>query len=175
MTTTQWMFEYYSLRKKEKEDVDLVVDVMKSFRKMLVNVLGLDLMKDSGNKDENTFMPLSLMVGRREVVDSIIDKIKKEEQIAAALNDKDFDSLSKNMAEDTGDMEPIITIPSEADIIEMNKKERERQLKTLNIKLVDSIPDAPHINTNQKQSSIDYNKTEEPSKKSIKMRFDDNG
>jgi len=167
MTTTQWLFEYYALQKKGKEDIDLVIETLKAARKMLVNVLGLDLLNDVDGKNDEAFMPLVMMAGRRGVVESILDKIKKNEELSTAINDENFDAVSKAMA--VGDMEPIISLPTPDELVEINKREREKELRSLGIKLVDTIPDGPHININQKQPSIDYQK------KPIKMRFDDNG
>jgi len=178
MTKAQWLWEYQALQKKEEERTNFAIDSLKAIEKMLVQLLGLDLLKE---KDEDTIIPLSMLTGRREVVETMIEKIKQTSDAQQALDDEQFDAVSEAFArgeivDDVGDMDPIIEKSMEVD--------RQKQLKLLGVKMVDGSPNAPHFSLNMeelrekvnevKTSRLEHEKqVEEITKKSIKMTFDD--
>lgn len=157
MTTTQWLFEYHILQEKEKQESELTVATIKTCRKVLANLLGLDLMQDD---DEDVYMPLIMMVARREVIESILEKFEKDKLTSEALDDDNFEQLSNAMANDElGDMEPIMP-----DLEKIEKADLERKMRAVGIKFVDKLPDVPHITLNKKK---------EKPKASIKFKDND--
>ena len=74
MTRAQWLWEFQALQKKEEEHTNLAIDSLKAIEKMLIKLLGLDLLKGEDDEDD-TIIPLSMLTGRREVVETMIEKI----------------------------------------------------------------------------------------------------
>lgn len=95
MTEAQWLFEYYAARKKEEADVNHAVELHKAKRSMLVDLLGLNLIK---RPDGEVVVPLSVMCGQPEVMSHIFDEQRMEEGVTTALNDPEFDEWSERMA-----------------------------------------------------------------------------
>ena len=152
MTEVQWLWEYDSLMRKDEEDKDTIVDSIRAFKRVLINILGLNLMNDDTAIDpdarEDNFMPLAMFVGRPDIIEAIIENANKQEQISKAIADDEFENLSAAFAEDTiddiGDMEPIFNIPDSVDVL---KLQQEQDLRDSGVKIVDSMPSRkmPHI------------------------------
>lgn len=146
MTATQWIWEYEGLIEKENRDRDQLIEVLKTSRKILVQLLGLDLLVDQDvlEKDQDAFIPYMIMAGRREVAKAILDKLDEEKTSKQAIEDEEFEKLSSAIArgENLGDMEPILdpTIPEE-----VTKKIHEDELKRAGVKITDHESKAIHI------------------------------
>jgi hypothetical protein len=150
MTSAQWLFEYLALREKEKDQNELTVQILKAVRHMLVSVLGLNLLKKDGDNEDESFIPLSLIAGRREAVDYIMENLQREESAQAAIEDEEFEKLSSAIAsgEDLGDMSPLFDVDET-----VNKKlntwltpDRELELQRLGVKIIDEqINEVGHV------------------------------
>lgn len=148
MTQAQWLFEYVSLKDKEKEDFEFVQMSFKALKRMLVNLLGLNLMNSKEDTEkmtetelENVFVPLAVMAGRREVVEHILKKFKDEEQPEIKPDDE-FEKLSQAIArgDDLGDMAPIIDIDEKTDekLKSYFNPGKEAQYQRLGIKIIEN-------------------------------------
>lgn len=123
MTAMQWFFEYYALRRKEREQNQLLQGLVMAGRKLAVKLLGLDLQSYvEGAPESDDFIPLSLLVGQPEVLRAVMEQAEEEADGYAAGNDDDFDAMSKQLMEassgmkaDDGDMIPIISEPLNLD------------------------------------------------------------
>lgn len=160
MTTAQWLFEYYALIEKEKTNTDQTIEILKTLRKVLIEVLGLDLLSNEDNPE--SIVPFSMLAGRREIIDSIIEKIESKKRIDDALNDDAFEAMSRAMASgDIGDMDPIL---EPVDMKELKIKNIQKELSNIGVEIVDTpLPITSHVNAKK-----DPNKT-------LKITFDDNG
>lgn len=156
MTSTQWLFEYFSLKEKERDEFELVESTFKAFRRMLVGLLGLDLLKNKDEIEENkeSFIPMSLLAGRREVVETIL-KQWKDEETTEYIEDEEFEKMSQAIArgDDLGDMSPIID-PSgeEADALKQwFTPGRMEELKRMGVKITHhDEPDTTPVPTSGK-------------------------
>jgi hypothetical protein len=155
MTYAQWLWEYEALKQKEKEEVETSLELMKLFRITIIKLLGLDLLADQNEKDETdddlgpVYVPLALMVSRREVVDVIMKKMEADSAIQKSLADDAFEAMSAAMArgELVGDMEPVIseTAAQEDTVKELLYRE---ELASVGVKMVESTANVPHIQLN---------------------------
>jgi len=149
MTSAQWLFEYESLRERESEQTELVIQTLKSLKHILVSVLGLNLMngvikkKDQGEEQEDkldeVFVPLSLLAGRREVVELMLEKMQSDEVAHDAINDEEFEKMSAAIAkgEDLGDMSPMFDVDEKLNetLTTWFTPVRENELQRLGIKI----------------------------------------
>lgn len=120
MTTTQWIFEYLALRKKEKEHFQLM---FKAAKHLLVGVFGLNGLRPEDDKgipkshDEMTddereaFLPLVAWVGRPEMLKAVKDQIDKEIEFTTIRVDETYEKLIEQIDAADGDMEPILGLP----------------------------------------------------------------
>ena len=149
MTRTQWLWEFEALKQKEELEQKKTETLIKVFKAIMIKLLGLDVMSDKlANLDKDiekqldNYIPLSLLAGRREIVNTVMDKMQKEEDAIKALDDKNFEQMSAAIA--MGDMEPILdevqTISPEK-MLELRREELERA----GVKLVTESKPAPHI------------------------------
>lgn len=93
MTDAQWIFEAYSLREVDKEKTHM----FEAARDMLMSLLGLNLFRRPGDA-EDSYMPLSLICGNPHVLKSLFEEKESGGRVAEALEDKDFDEWSEQMA-----------------------------------------------------------------------------
>ena len=188
MTEAQWLLEYHALAKRDEEEAKRTVEIFKGLERLLVQIFGLDLLKDNLEEEEGTdrpsYLPLSMLLGRREVVEAMIEKIKANQVAQQAITDDEFEAMSAAFAsgeiDDIGDMDPII----EEKIEEISEIDRKNYLESLGVKLVDKIPDAPHLKLDVEQVREKIREVtterleaeasiEEVTKKPVKMTFDD--
>lgn len=169
MSTAQWLFEYLALREKEREDFELVQLFFKTFRKMLISVLGLNLLNkedDESNTEDNeyeSFIPLSLMTGRREIIETILKRFEDEVD-AGFQEDEDFERVSAAMAkgEDLGDMAPMFEVDDDIN----NKLNtwftpgKVHELQKLGVKVTDS-PRKPAVHIDTDIEEINRKRTEQ--------------
>ncbi len=169
MNDSQWLWEYFALKEKEKQQTDTTIEIVSMARRILISLLGLDLMKSDPVPGEekveteksDSFMPLSLMTGRREVVEMIVKSFDQQEKIKKALEDENFEQISQSMAAgNTTDMDPIL---EQIDTNAILKKDFEEQMRRVGVKIVDQTHDVPHVDVKFKN------------KAGLKIKFDDNG
>jgi len=95
MNETQWYFELESLRLREEERLKEIKEILDIFRAALMNMLGLDLMpfrNDDGTLrrgDFDNFTPLSVIVGRREWLKELGEKMEEfiaQEDVRAEMD-----------------------------------------------------------------------------------------
>jgi len=183
MTRAQWLWEFQAIQKKEEDDANVVIESLKAIEKMLVHLLGLNLLQDDDDENES-IIPLSLFTGRREIIEAIMEKIGKDVVAKEAISDDQFNDLSAAFArgevEDLGDMDPII----EEQIAEVAEQDRQKHLASIGVKVVDEIPDAPHFKLDidrmqERIREVTTSRTEsekhieEVVKKPVTMTFDD--
>lgn len=113
MTGTSWLFEYYGLKNKDKEFVELSKIYIKIFRQSLIDFLGLNIpptveKSEDGKseilkrKEEGEFMPLIFAIARAGYLDEVfkqLDELKLQEEIDKDLEvgDSDLDRLLEDM------------------------------------------------------------------------------
>jgi hypothetical protein len=146
MTYAQWLWEYEAARKKEEEDINNTMEVLKLLKITLIRLLGLDLLVDKLDEEVpgTSYTPMSLMVSRREVVDTIFKKLEEEAVIQKTMNNDEFEQLSAAIArgENVGDMDPIVSDIQQDTVKELLRKE---ELEAIGIKVVDEPISASHI------------------------------
>jgi len=99
MNDTQWLFEYQGLLKKEQRETERAVQIMKQSRRVLAHLLGLDLVQQAGvPPEEQPIVPLSLMCGRPEVLEKVLEEAQVEAGAQAALQDDEYERWSAMMA-----------------------------------------------------------------------------
>jgi hypothetical protein len=158
MTDAQWLWEYEALREKERDQIDNVMEVFKLARRGLVKILGLDLIQqlwneesETGDYDEDAFIPMSLLVSRREIIEHFMKEMENKKGIKQAMEDDDFEKLSQAMASgeinDVADMEPVISNEQINAALAWNGPLNQKQLEILGIKVIDKedLGDTAHI------------------------------
>lgn len=100
MNDTQWAFEYNAILKREQQYMDIMPGLMKVIRQMIVDILGLDIGKVV--KDDFEYVvPLTALTGTPELISAMLDRAKQEAGTQDAVDDDDFDTLSKTLMEQT--------------------------------------------------------------------------
>jgi hypothetical protein len=187
MTSAQWLFEYMSLREKEKEQTDTLIQTLRVLKHMLITILGLNLgqKKKDGDEekkdeDEEGFIPLSLVAGRREVVEHLLEQMQSEEVAQVAIDDNEFEKMSAAIAhgEDLGDMSPLFEVDED-----LNKTlntwftpGREQELQRLGVKIFEEKEDdvnhvsvdAEEINKKRIKKAIETRQAGEQVKEQIR-------
>jgi len=126
MTTAQWMMEYHALRAREEAQVNMVTAVFKgavrALRSLFISVLGLhytpkpvegEEVSEAARDDDGiaipTYMPLSYIVGRPEMLEVLRKNYQDAEGAEQALADTTFDQFSARLAAgDMSDLEPVL-------------------------------------------------------------------
>jgi hypothetical protein len=108
MNDQQWLFEAYALRKADERDMHLRMESMKWQRNLLVNLLGLNLVKEAGG-DGDEYIPLAVLCGQPDVMKYVFEEREREEKAGDALNDPDFDEWSEKLARG----EDLLPMPEE--------------------------------------------------------------
>jgi len=148
MTRAQWLWEYESLAQKEQESAENIVEILKIVKSQVVSLLGLSLMFDEETlkKDPDLFMPWVVMGGRREIVQSLIEKFQSSQAGKDAINDPEFEKLSAAIARgDIGDMDPILDM-SQLDLNKVKQQAQVEDLQKAGVRIVDRKPgSAVHI------------------------------
>lgn len=124
MSRAQWVFEYISLKRHERDQIDVNAKILKY---VLVSVLGLNAIRpeddhnipkkwDEMTADEKeAFLPLVAWVGRPELLQVVKKQKETELGIEKALNDLAYEDLVARIDAADGDMEPILGIPKQGD------------------------------------------------------------
>ena len=189
MTRAQWLFEYESLREKELFDAKQTVETLELFKTLLIHILGLNLLRDEDDENSPEFTPLSLISGRREIIQMILDKLEGKQSIKQAVEDPEFEKMSQAIA--SGDMEPIMDPDIDGMLHNMNQQYKEEQLKAAGVKITTGKKVAgPHISFDadkMKERARDINQQLAQAKKDVSeqltkekklgysVSFDDNG
>lgn len=123
MSRAQWVFEYVSLKKHERDQIDTNAKILKY---TLVSVLGLNAIRpedehnipkkweEMSQDEKEAFLPLVAWVGRPELLQVVKKQKETEIGIEQALNDLEYEELVARIDEAGGDMEPILGIPKSA-------------------------------------------------------------
>jgi len=100
MNSTRWLFEYESARFEEENKYEDYRFFMKALKKTLLHIYGLDIVPVEGDDgllrrtDDDEFIPLSLIVGRREWVKDVGEKFQEfQAQEEAKIKPVEIDSL----------------------------------------------------------------------------------
>lgn len=114
---TQWLFEYYALLRRDRQYMDLTHEYIKTLRKMVIDVLGLDVGKLVDKPDFEFVVPLTMLTGTPELISEVLKHAQNEAAAEDATADDDFDALSEYLMErtkpdavpfDDGDMLPFV-------------------------------------------------------------------
>lgn len=119
MNEAQWLFEYYALRKREEDEgnffITLVRGIVTNLREMLIGLLGLNVIKRWVLKpgetapDVTPFVPLSFLVSKPEMLKHYIDEGEKDDTVVPPEQDAAFEAWSAKLARgDVADMDPIL-------------------------------------------------------------------
>jgi hypothetical protein len=115
MTTAQWLFEYQTLKDAEKERYDMITLLfrsgIKAFRETLISTLGLNPTNEPPDEDDGTpFVPLSLMVGRPEIMHELLQEADRNSVPQAKDHDEQYEAIAQKLASgDFADLHPIFT------------------------------------------------------------------
>lgn len=146
----QWIWEYLAIQKRELTEHELQV---KTMRRVMVHVLGLDLaapLDDQGKpkpretwtQDEHdSFVPAVFLMGNHHLAAKYFKRFQESQpdnNATGVTDDAAYDELVRKMAEEDGDMVPIIDDPLAN--VDLNQVVREKEAAALGIKLVDSPP-----------------------------------
>ena len=120
MTDAQWLFEAYALRKRERQETEQKIEFLRLQRQILVNMLGLDLVKQAGGTGEE-IIPLSILCGTPEVMQQVLAERDNEDRATDALNDPEFDKFSEALATGNMDELDLWPMPDEDQVIQLSK------------------------------------------------------
>lgn len=120
MTTTQWLFEYLALKRKERETFELSFKALKA---ILISVMGLNAVRpeddkgapksyDSMTEDEReAFLPLIAWVGRPELLKMVKEQMETEANINQTEDTDDtYNKLIEQIDAADGDMTAVLPI-----------------------------------------------------------------
>ena len=116
--------------------------------------------------DDKSYVPLSIMTARREVAQTIAEKIKQAEVIKqtdnTAMSDNEFEKFSAAIAR--GDIEPLTDSDTE-NLTKLQSKLYKQELERIGIEIVDDRDSnsIPHVNIDQKTKRSN----------TMKLEFDD--
>lgn len=115
MTDAQWLFEFYSLRKREERKSEETVELLKGLRQMVVDLLGLNVGRlVSEDEDFEFTVPHGILTAHPEVLNFLVEEATKKSKEKSAAEDDDFEAFSQQLMNatrpdaDPGDMAPII-------------------------------------------------------------------
>lgn len=146
MNEAQWLFEYYALRKREEEEtnffVTLVRGIITNLREMLIGLLGLNVIKQWTLKpgetapDVTPFVPLSFLVARQDVLKHYIDEGARDDTPVPPEQDAAFEAWSAKLARgDIADMDPIlIGTPDDDKNVYWRSEAAQQALKAMGIR-----------------------------------------
>lgn len=108
MTLAQWMFEYEALQAKERDEVEVRVAVetrvLRAQRDMFITLLGLNLLPEreeekakAGDDYVPDILPLSVLVGRPQMIRDLLDGLERAQSETAAAQDANFEAFSANL------------------------------------------------------------------------------
>ena len=155
MTGAQWIWEYEALAKKEQEAAENNIEMFKMVKNQIIGLLGLSLMFDEKTLEKNPdlFMPWVIMGGRREIVQTLMEKFQASQAGKDAIDDPEFEKLSAAIARgDIGDMDPILDM-SQLDLEKVKKQAQREDLQKAGVKIVDRKPaeNAVHISFDREE------------------------
>jgi len=147
MTRAQWVMEYIGLQERETALAETVGTVytnsFRGLRDLLIMLLGLKFKVSPEDADPDAFpefTPMSLLVGRPEVMKTLIEKEEKEEAAKEATEDEKFDEWSKKLAAgDYSDMDPVVSenlVNPDPNAL-WNSQEMQQSLRALGIKVTE--------------------------------------
>ena len=115
---TQWVLELEGLKKREQETFEAYAT---TFKKILVSVLGLNLIRPADEKgvpkaendmtqeEKDAFLPMVAWCGRDDILKSVADQIKTQVGIEEAKNpDSEYEKMVEAIDAAGGDMEPLL-------------------------------------------------------------------
>jgi hypothetical protein len=147
MTRAQWVMEYIGLQNRESDLSDTIGAIYKNsfrgLRDLFIMLLGLKFKNAPIDADPDAFpefTPMSLLVGRPDVIKLFMEKEEKEEAAEVATTDEQFDEWSKKLAAgDYSDMDPIVTdsMLNPDPNARWHSEEMQQSLRALGIKIVD--------------------------------------
>lgn len=151
MRPAQWLFEYAALRDRENDQHELITAVVKQAKRLLVSMLGLDLAAQmvggedttqlTGEDDDAPIVPLALLTGNPEMINHIMETLKKEKSESTDIADAEFDALSAKLAKgDIGDLDPIIFGPVDESVFKnayVRSDEYKQAMTALGVKIRD--------------------------------------
>lgn len=122
MTSTQWMFEFHALKKKEEDQYKLQFE---TFRAILVSVLGLDLIRPKGEnglpksheemtpEEKSAFIPLVAWCARPDMLKPVAEQAELDMAMDKVNSpDDDYEKMVQAIDAADGDMDPIIGLPT---------------------------------------------------------------
>lgn len=117
MTEAQWLFEYYALKQREKEQLELYQHT----RKMIVSMLGLDMFRPEGEDPDGPIYPLAMLCGNPEVLSKLQEESGHEAKALSAVEDPDFDAWSEQMAQGMFDTDLLPAEEADEPLINFSK------------------------------------------------------
>ena len=103
MNDTQWYFEFESYAQSQDSRYEEYKVVMEAWKRMLISLLGLNLMPVEEEEDgrlrmptEDEIMPLSLIMGREEVVAAIskkLDEYRDQSEVDNQMASEDYEPI----------------------------------------------------------------------------------
>lgn len=164
MNYSQWYYEFFALQVEEErrmeEQKELIKANAKILRETLIGVLGLRFrmaLEEDAPKTPidpadviESFIPLSFLLADGERINMAKDTAAADRAIEVAIKDTVFDERAARLAEDEGDMIPILELTPEQ-LKERRKKWAQQdylaQARQLGIVLREEpqVETAPHV------------------------------
>jgi hypothetical protein len=164
MTPAMWLFEYHSLMKREREQVELQLKMLKE---TLVNVMGLNALRpvdsngaakswdDMTDDEKSGYLPLVAWVGSPVMLKQVADQNKAMLGLDGGLADTtqptpvgSYEDMVALIDENPDAIEEILGI----DPAKMQKRANEikvqlqqEQLKSLNVRDISEMDDIPEM------------------------------
>ena len=137
MSYEDWLFEYEGLRMREEQADTKMTEVyrmaFRDFTRTLVALLGIELKKTAPDEPVS-FVPLSLLVGRPEIMKEF-RKLQTSEE--AALDEQANAASDFVMNTDFGDMEPMFDFSKYDELEkEIDDQRHQRLLRAMGVEIV---------------------------------------
>lgn len=148
MNETKWVFELESMKAADEDRFEEIKDIFEAFRRSLISILGLNVMPTTDQETgilsppaADEFIPMSLVVGRREWVMSLSEKL--DEMMSQNKHASDINSPPSGMINTLEELEELERMEAEdGDVQFVNNKE---DLKKF---LVWNSPESKYIREN---------------------------
>lgn len=149
MSHAQWLAQakiYQIQEQRERESQSKLIEEVfsasiKAFRETLIRILGTNIGagKPKNPDDPTPFYPMSMIVGRPEVLEELIQREQEELRVTAAVEDPELDKFNDELMNiDFGDIEPLLNsgINSDDPLERWKSDEWQQMLRDMGIEVV---------------------------------------
>jgi hypothetical protein len=137
MTRTQWLFEFSALKQLDQEKIKYTEEMYKAITKTAIQLLGLNVAAFADDYDgtQEKIVPLTMLAGNHHMMPRIMEMVKKQDEIAGLAQDSDINAISESIANDIGDLDPILYGDLDMDKAKyVNSEDFKQALKSMGVK-----------------------------------------